>query len=573
MQCLAASAGLEFGSSLPPWGLLEQWRRHFARADSLLGCAGNRTERGERDMRSSVNSLSGIPALRERVREAYWKRRDPIIEDRLLWRAQTFRHVMHVLPGQTILEVGCGEGAFTRQLAKVTRYECPLTAITFEADARRPAGLPQAIEFLPCRSLSEVLEARHFDFIVAHDMLDKRNADSFLMEIFALLAPGGRILFYESNPWNVLRRFRQGIGQIFGRPDPRLLLNRPDMYELLSELGFIRTFAVFNDFVYAPLTPKGVWLLRNLSIIIENMPAFRTLAGSILVHAQKPPVPVTAPRVSLAIDNAFRQAVSVVVPCHNEEMNVGPLVSRLINLYDDYIYEIILVDDNSRDQTGRVIDDLASGDPRIKAIHRAPPNGVGRAIADGLRAAGGEYVLSLDCDFQHLLPEIRDLFDGVADGYDLAVGSRFSRHSVLLNYPFVKIIANRAFHTTARLVLLARFRDLTNNLKLMRWEVVQDLLLQEPGFAVNAETGLQPLLMGYRVREVPVSWIGRGVDMGVSSFRVFKVGGGYWRVLFNLWLWRFLSVGRYKGMRRLPIDRAGESKPGPADRRGLVHKT
>src|SRR5260370_42660509 len=98
MQCLAASAGLEFGSSLPRWGLLEQWRRHFARADSLLGCAGNRTERGERYMRSSVNSLSGIPALRDRVREAYWKRRDPIIEDRVLWRAQTPPPRVLVLP-------------------------------------------------------------------------------------------------------------------------------------------------------------------------------------------------------------------------------------------------------------------------------------------------------------------------------------------------------------------------------------------------------------------------------------------------------------------------------------------
>ncbi len=186
-----------------------------------------------------------------------------------------------------------------------------------------------------------------------------------------------------------------------------------------------------------------------------------------------------------------------------------------------------------------------------------------------MRAATGEYVLSLDCDFQHLLPEIRDLFDAVAEGYDMAVGSRFSRHSVLLNYPFVKIIANRAFHTIAHLMLLIRCRDLTNNLKLMRRRLAQDLLLRESGFAINAETGLQPLLMGYRVREVPISWIGRGVDMGVTSFRVLKVGGGYWRVLFDLWLWRFLNVGPYNALRRRSDVNAGESN-GLARRAGLV---
>jgi hypothetical protein len=156
--------------------------------------------------------------------------------------------------------------------------------------------------------------------------------------------------------------------------------------------------------------------------------------------------------------------------------------------------------------------------------------------------------LSLDCDFQHLLPEVRDLFDGIAQGYDVAVGSRFSRHSVLLNYPLLKIIANRAFHVWAQITLLARFRDLTNNLKLMRREVVKNLILLEPGFAVNAKMGLQPLIMGYSVKEVPISWIGRGTDMGTSSFHLFEVGGGYWRVLRRLWLKRFLNVGSYRAL-------------------------
>src|SRR3954451_13701214 len=105
-----------------------------------------------------VESLTGTLALRERVREAYWKHRDPIIDDRMLWRAQTFRHVVHLLPGQSILEIGCGEGAFTRQLAKVTRCECPLTAVAFGAGVRRPADLPSVVEFLSTRCLPGDLE-------------------------------------------------------------------------------------------------------------------------------------------------------------------------------------------------------------------------------------------------------------------------------------------------------------------------------------------------------------------------------------------------------------------------------
>ena len=61
-------------------------------------------------MTSPVDILSGTLALRERVREVYWRRRDPIIEDRMLWRAQTFRHVMHVLPGQKILKSAAAKG-------------------------------------------------------------------------------------------------------------------------------------------------------------------------------------------------------------------------------------------------------------------------------------------------------------------------------------------------------------------------------------------------------------------------------------------------------------------------------
>ena len=227
-------------------------------------------------------------------------------------------------------------------------------------------------------------------------------------------------------------------------------------------------------------------------------------------------------------------------------MNVAPLVEGLRRFYDDYLFEIILVDDNSRDGTATVIRRLAEKDSRIRLLSRTGPNGVGRALRDGYRAATGRYVLTMDCDFQHLLPDLSELFDAAVEGYDVVVGSRFSRHSVLLNYPFGKILANRGFHLIAQLLLFRRFRDLTNNLKLFRREVVDQLQLLEPWFAVNAETGLQPLLMGYQVKEVPISWINRTPDMGMSSFTLARVGWGYWRVLGRLWLKCLFGIGAYR---------------------------
>ena len=212
-----------------------------------------------------------------------------------------------------------------------------------------------------------MLRGRQFNFVVAMDLLDKDNCAEVLKIVYDLLKPGGQVLFYESNPWNVVLRLRRAVARLFGRKDPRHLLSRLELYELISEIGFIRIWAVFNDFVYWPLTRSLVWLLRNLSILLENARGLRTLAGTILIQAQKPPRSAPRPPVSLCEHEALRHAVSVVIPCHNEEMNIGPLVHGLQELFSEYLHEIILVDDNSTDATQEVMQDLAAGYPMLNS--------------------------------------------------------------------------------------------------------------------------------------------------------------------------------------------------------------
>jgi len=490
-------------------------------------------------------AIEGL-ARRERHAAEYRARRDPIADQRLEWQTHIFRHLMHLLPHETILEVGSGDGRFTHALATITRGRNPLVAVTA---TDQPVNVPN-VEGLAVDYLPGPLGGRRFRYIVAQNVLDRDTVPYLLEQVFALLENGGQAMFIESNPWNPLAKLRDAVRRLMGRRPDRTLLSRTQLYELMSEIGFIRISARFTDFVYNPLTPTPAmaWVMRNLSVLLENMPVMQSLAGRILLHAQRPPRTVARPAVSLCRHESLMRAISFVVPCHNEEMNVPSLVNGIRGYYGDYIHEIVLVDDNSRDDTRAVIDALATEDPRIVPVHRRPPNGVGLALRDGYAAATGRWIMSMDCDFQHLLTEMEDMLDAAADGADAVFGSRFSRQSVLINYPFGKILANRSFHLMANLLLrLPRLRDVTNNLKLMRGELARQLVITEPWFAANAEIGLQLAMLGGAIREVPISWVNRTFDMGQSSFKVLKSGTGYARVL-----WRFAQTTRF-GSRRPTI--------------------
>jgi dolichol-phosphate mannosyltransferase len=474
----------------------------------------------------------------ERTREAYWLRYPQTSPVKLHWRAVAVRHCFHVLPGESILEIGAGGGLWTRHLSEVLRGECSITAAVFNDDLAEQLERQRipSVSVARVRNLAADLPARSFDYIVGNAILCHEDYAQDLRALHQLLKPGGQILFFEANFWNpqvFVKSVLPWVGRWSGNARGQIGMRRHQLMRAASHQGFIHVDIVPFDIVH-PRTPARLLpLLQPLAFVYEHAPILRELCGTLYIWAQKPGERIR-PRVNLAEHRQLFDAVSVVVPCHNEAMNVSALVDTLIRFYDPYIHEIVIVNDNSDDDTAAVTRELAAREPRVKLVNRTAPNGVGRALRDGYAAATGRYILTMDADFVRIVPEFRDLFDVIAQGHDGAIGSRFSHESVLINYPFSKIVCNRGFHLLVRLLLFPQARDTSNNLKLYRAEILKDMTIEEAGFAANAETGLKAMLAGYDVCEVPVSWINRTAGMGSSTFKTLQVAPAYFCALVRI---------------------------------------
>lgn len=487
----------------------------------------------------------------ERKRELYWSRYPSTSPAKLKWRALTVRHCFHTLPGESILELGAGSGIWTRYLSSVLDGENPITGAVFNEDLLRTAeDLDLAnTRFVLTRDLLEDYLPESFDYIVGTAILSHNLYSHNLAAIYKLLKPGGQFLFFEGNYWNpqvFMKSVMPALGRWAGNALCQIGMRKYELLKAASHQGFTHVDITPYDIIH-PMTPR--WLIgtvQALSWFLEHTPLIKESCGTLYIRGKKPgDEHARRPKVNLAIHPKLFDAISVVLPCHNEEMNVGPMVAALKQMYNDYIHEIIIVNDNSTDRTEDISRQLAHNDSRVKILNRTPPNGVGRALRDGFAASTGRYILTMDCDFVQIIPELRDLFKVVAAGHDGAIGSRFSHESVLINYPFFKILCNRGFHVLIRL-FLHRVRDISNNLKLYRADILKEISIDEAHFAANAETGLKPILAGYDIQEVPVSWINRTVDMGSSSFRIVKVAPNYAGALLRIFLQTWRTRARTK---------------------------
>ena len=232
----------------------------------------------------------------------------------------------------------------------------------------------------------------------------------------------------------------------------------------------------------------------------------------------------------------MQENLAVVLIAHNEEQGIGAMLEGLLANYSREILDIIVVDDASTDRTAAIADNWAKQNDKVRLIRRSPPCGVGRALKTGFSnlKPQAEYVLTMDSDFVENIAQVRLLIDAMERGNcDGVIGSRFVEGGRVVRYPLFKRLMNRFFHTVVKAIFHVKQNDLTNNFKLYRAEIFCSLPWRSDDFAMNAETGLLPVLAGYRLVEVPVVWVDRAPTMGKSKFGLLKHGSGYLRVIFH----------------------------------------
>jgi dolichol-phosphate mannosyltransferase len=215
----------------------------------------------------------------------------------------------------------------------------------------------------------------------------------------------------------------------------------------------------------------------------------------------------------------------VVLPTYDEADNIRPVSEAILSALPDAT--LLVVDDGSPDGTGRIADELAAADKRIRVRHRAAKQGLGRAYLDGFAIAlesGAGIVVQMDADFSHdpaVLPAL--IAPIVEDTADLVIGSRYTRGGDVVDWGLGRRLISRGGSLFARTVLGLEPRDLTGGFKAWRSSTLASLPFEgvhAGGYVFQIEMTFRASRAGARVREIPITFRDRRVGHSKMSRRI-----------------------------------------------------
>ena len=229
--------------------------------------------------------------------------------------------------------------------------------------------------------------------------------------------------------------------------------------------------------------------------------------------------------------------LSYFFPAHNEEANLGGLVDEALETLPSLAdaFEIVIVNDGSRDATGRIADELTAAHPGIvRAVHHPTNLGYGAALLSGFQAARHDHVAFTDGDRQFRVADLGALIErmAAADQPDVVVGFRIRRAD-----PLVRTLYARAYRLANRIFFGLRVRDVDCACKLFRRSALEGVGVESGGAFFSAELLIKLRAAGRSVAEVGVPHYARtaGTPTGARPSVVFRAVRDFWLLRLRLW--------------------------------------
>lgn len=240
--------------------------------------------------------------------------------------------------------------------------------------------------------------------------------------------------------------------------------------------------------------------------------------------------------------------LSVVIPAYNEEDSIVQTIELLEEALEkaSILHETIVINDNSSDNTLKVLNKLKDRFPFFEYYTNPGPNGFGYAVRYGLNRFKGDCVAVMMADLSDDPQDLISFYHAMIDGnFDCVFGSRWIKGGRTVDYPRVKKIVNRIANKIVQLVMGIRYNDATNAFKLYKRGTIEGVRpFLSPHFNLTIELPLKAIIRGYSYKILPNSWTNR--KFGESKLKIREMGSRYFFILMYCFIEKYFSKGDFK---------------------------
>ena len=219
----------------------------------------------------------------------------------------------------------------------------------------------------------------------------------------------------------------------------------------------------------------------------------------------------------------------IIIPTYNEKENIGNII-HVITSMPEHQFDVLVIDDNSPDGTGAIVDEIIKELPgRVHIVKRSGKLGLGTAYIAGFKWAldhDYQYIIEMDADFSHRPQDLIPLQRACAqDGVDVSVGSRYINGVNVVNWPMGRILMSYFASIYVRLVTGMKVHDTTAGFVCYRRKVLENIdfdLIEFKGYAFQIEMKFTAHKMGFKIKEVPIVFVNRVLGTSKMSGGIFS---------------------------------------------------